>query len=118
MTRTDKDLGYVWDMCDAACQVVEFSVGKSFDDYAKDKMLRLAVERLLEIMGQAAKEVSQEFQLQYPDIPWIKIVGLRNVLAHEYGEVKNEKIYFVATRDILPLIDQLKSILKKNNELK
>ena len=80
-------------------------------------MLRLAVERLLEIMGQAAKEVSNEFQNEYSKIPWVKIIGLRNVLAHEYGEVKNEKVFFVATRDILPLLDQLKNILKENNEL-
>ena len=77
----------------------------------------MAVERLLEIIGQAAKEVSEEFKKRYPDVPWAKIIGLRNILAHEYGEIKDEKIYLVATRDILQLIDQLKSILKEHNEL-
>ena len=79
-------------------------------------MLRLAVERLLEIMGQAAKEVTTEFTGRYPDLPWLKIVGLRNVLAHEYGEIKDEKIYFVVTRDLPLLIEQLKHILEENNE--
>ena len=60
------------------------------------------------------KEVSLEFRQQYPDLPWMKIVGLRNILAHEYGEVKDEKIYLVVTRDIPLLIVQLKSILEKN----
>ena len=118
MSPEDKDLGYVWDMQEAACQIRDFSKGKSFEDYQQNKMLRLAVERLLEIIGQAAKEVSQGFTKRHPDMPWTKIVGLRNILAHEYGEVKDEKIYLVATRDILPLIDQLKRILKEKSELK
>ena len=115
MNPADRDLGYVWDMHEAACQVSEFARDKSYEDYCRNRMLRPAVERLLEIAGQAAKEVSQEFRERYPDVSWVKIVGLRNVLAHEYGEVKDEKVYLVATRDILPLIDQLKHILKENN---
>ena len=115
MTPADRDLGYVWDMHDAACQVSEFARGKPFEEYRQNKILRLAVERLLEIVGQAAREVSQEFKGRYQDLPWTKIIGLRNILAHEYGEVKDEKVYLVATRDILPLIDQLKQILKENN---
>ncbi|MBF0512163.1 MAG: DUF86 domain-containing protein [Candidatus Omnitrophica bacterium] len=114
MSPQDRDLGYIWDMYDAALQAVAFSGDKSFEDYHHNKMLRLAIERLLEIMGQAAKEVSSEFRHQYPDLPWAKIVGLRNVLAHEYGEVKDEKIYLVVSRDIPPLITQLKSILDKH----
>ena len=117
MTPADKDLGYVWDMHDAACQIKEFAQGKLFEDYRQNKMLRLAIERLLEIIGQAAKEVSGEFRDRHQKLPWAKIIGLRNVLAHEYGEVKDEKIYLVCAREILPLIDQLKQILKENNEL-
>ena len=118
MSPEDKDLGYVWDMHEAVCQILEFSKGKSFEDYHQNKMLRLAVERLLEIIGQAAREVSPDFTKRYLDVPWLKIIGLRNILAHEYGEVKDEKIYLVATRDIIPLVDQLKRILKEKKELK
>lgn len=115
MSPQDRDLGYVWDIHDAACRVWEFSEGKSFEDYRRNKMLRLAVERLLEIAGQAAKGVSGEFRERYAAVPWTKIIGLRNILAHEYGEIKDEKVYLVATKDILPLINQLKLILKENN---
>ena len=92
MSPKDRDLGCVWDMHDAARQALEFSEGRSFNDYCQNKMMRLAVERLLEIMGQAAKGVSSEFRERYSDVPWVKIIGLRNILAHEYGEVKDEKI--------------------------
>ena len=115
MSPGDKDLGYVWDMHDAASQAFIFSQGKSFEDYQRDKMLRLATERLIEIIGQAAKEISSEFREKYPHVPWIKIIGLRNILAHEYGEVKDEKIYLVAVRDIPFLVEQLKKILEENN---
>ena len=115
MSPEDKDLGYVWDMHDAASQAFIFSQGKLFEDYQRDKMLRLATERLIEIIGQAAKEISSEFREKYPHVPWIKIIGLRNILAHEYGEVKDEKIYLVAVRDIPFLVEQLKKILEENN---
>ena len=114
MSPQDRDLGYVWDMQDAACQILEFSKDKSLKEYHQNKMLRLAVERSLEIIGQAAKEVSEEFKKRYSSLPWSRIIGLRNILAHEYGEIKDEKICLVATRDILPLIEQLKQILKDN----
>ena len=118
ITPEDKNLGCVWDMHEAACQIRDFSQGKSFGDYQQNRMLRLAVERLLEIMGQAAREVSQDFIQRHSDVPWAKIVRLRNLLAHEYGEVKHEKVFLVATRDIFPLIDRLQRILQENNVLK
>lgn len=67
------------------------------------------------IVGQAAKAVSQEFKNRYAHMPWSRIIGLRNILAHEYGDVKDEKIYLVATKDILPLVEQLRQILEENN---
>lgn len=117
MSPDDKDLGYVWDMNEAAGRILEFAKDQSFENYQTNKMLPLAVERLLEIMGQEAKEVSADFKKRYPDVPWAKIIGLRNVLAHEYGEIKDEKVYLVATRDIAPLITQLQRILKEHHEL-
>lgn len=117
MSPDDRDLGYVWDMHDAACQVKDYSKGKSFEDYRQDKKLRLATERLLEIIGQAAKEISEKFKRRYPDVPWGKIIGLRNVLAHEYGEVKDEKVYLVAAKDVPVLIEELKKIMTEHGEL-
>ena len=58
-------------------QIKEFSK-KTFADYSENKMIRLAVERLLEIIGQAAKEISLDFRTQYPKIPWPQIIGLRS----------------------------------------
>jgi len=117
MSPEDRDLGYTWDMYDAACQVHDFSEGKSFKDYQQDKKLRWAVERLLEIIGQAAKEISENFKIRYSDVTWRKIIGLRNVLAHNYGDVKDEKVFLVVAKDVPVLMKQLRQILIEHNEL-
>jgi uncharacterized protein with HEPN domain len=63
----------------------------------EDRMLQLAVERGLEIIGEAARNVSLDFRLEHPQIPWKGIIGQRNVLAHEYGAIKLDLIWEVVT---------------------
>ena len=58
-------------------------------------MLRGAVERHLEIIGEAANRVSPDFQANHPEIPWRRIIAQRHVIAHEYGEIKHELIWKV-----------------------
>jgi len=54
-----------------------------FAQYMDDRKLQLAVERSLEIIGEAARRVSPVFRESHPEVPWRRIIGLRNVLAHE-----------------------------------
>ena len=68
------------------------------EDYARNRQLQYAVERALEIIGEAARRVSDSIAGAHPEIPWPQIIGQRNVLAHEYGEIKHERIWLVATR--------------------
>lgn len=63
------------------------------------------------IIGEAANHVSKEFQASHPEIEWAQIIGLRNVLAHEYGEVKMDKIYLAATSRIPELLEKLTLVL-------
>ena len=67
--------------------------------FVEMKTVRYAIERLLLIIGEAANHVSREFQGEHPNIEWAQIIGLRNILAHEYGEVKMDKIYLAATKN-------------------
>lgn len=53
-------------------------------------MLRSAVERKLEIIGEAAKNIRTDFKQRYADVAWHKAIGLRNILTHEYGAVRHE----------------------------
>src|SRR5688572_1535612 len=104
MSPEGADRAYLWDMLDAARQVVDFTRGLSFDAYVSDSMRRMAVERGLELLGEAARRVSAEFREGHAEIPWRDLIGLRNVLAHDYGEVDQDRLWQIATRDAANLI--------------
>ncbi|MFH1911946.1 MAG: HepT-like ribonuclease domain-containing protein [Pseudomonadota bacterium] len=70
MQPEGRDAAYLWDMLDAARAVREFVSSRTYDDYQKDRMLRGAVERHIEIIGEAANHVSDDFQKAHPNIPW------------------------------------------------
>lgn len=101
MRPEERDLAYLWDMLDAAHAILTFIERKNFEQYLQDRMLQLAVERGLEIIGEAAHNVSLDFRMNHPEIPWKGIIGQRNVLAHEYGAIKQDLIWEVIT-DYLP----------------
>ena len=105
------DPAYLWDMLDAARAISEFVTDRTFNDFQTDRMLRNAVERNMEIIGEAANRTSENFQKFRPEIPGRSIIGQRNILIHEYGEVKNERIWVVATERIPELIALLKPLL-------
>jgi uncharacterized protein with HEPN domain len=107
MRPESSDISYLWDMLDASMAIRQFLVGKTFDDYDTDRLLRGAVERHIEIIGEAARNVSPDFRAGHPQIPWSKIIAQRHVLAHEYGEIKHERIWSVATVHIPELIKLL-----------
>ncbi|MGC1275895.1 MAG: HepT-like ribonuclease domain-containing protein [Planctomycetaceae bacterium] len=97
MPPAKADTAYLWDMLDAARAVAEFVSGRTFADYEGSRLLRGAVERHVEIVGEAARHVSDVFREAHPLIPWRLIVAQRHVLAHDYGEIKHERIWRVAT---------------------
>lgn len=74
-------------------------------------MLQLAVERCVEIIGEAARNISAPFKGAHPEIPWRLIIAQRNVLAHEYGEVKQDRMWSLAQNHIPILVAQLEPLL-------
>jgi uncharacterized protein with HEPN domain len=106
-----KDAAYLWDMLDAARAIQKFVLSRSFEDYKSDRMLRGAVERHIEIIGEAANKLSRGFRAAHPEIPWQRIIAQRNVLAHEYGEVDDSLVRRVATTRISELISQIEPIV-------
>lgn len=116
MPPEKESLAFLWDMWDAAKAIQEFVTGKTFHHYQHDRMLRGAVERHLEIIGEAANRVSLAFQENHPEIPWRRIIAQRHVIAHEYGEIKHELIWKVATRHVSELIKYLEPLIPKSIE--
>jgi len=98
-------------MLDAARSATEFTRDKSLANFLGDRMLRFAVERAVEIIGEAANRVSQTFQQAHPEVPWRKIVGQRNVLAHEYGDVDPSMMWDLVRLHLPDLIQQLEGLI-------
>lgn len=97
MTRRDDQRAA--DILDAADQIAEIiELGR--DTWDKDRVRQLAVERLLEIIGEAANTLSEEFRLRHPDIPWRDIIGLRVVLAHHYHRVDPGQVWVIAATEV------------------
>jgi uncharacterized protein with HEPN domain len=105
MQPDERDPAYLWDMLEASRAVVDFTKGVTLEEFTaagQDKeIVRLAVERKLEILGEATRRVSSQFRGKHPEIPWKEIIGLRNVISHEYDKVNYEGIYRIV-RDRLP----------------
>jgi len=111
MPPDDRDAARLWDMLQYAREVVETAGTVTFDAYMKDKTLRMATERRIEIIGEAARNVSREFQAKHPDIPWQKIAAQRHVLAHEYGDIKQEVVFRVVKMHLPELIRMLEPLV-------
>lgn len=108
MQPDQRDTAYLWDMLDAAQTVEQLSSGFDFTQYSNDRRTQLAIERLLEIIGEAAGRVSTPFRNAHPEIQWRQIIGQRNVLIHEYGEIKQEQIWKAVRENVPQLIELLK----------
>jgi uncharacterized protein with HEPN domain len=111
MPPEGRDAAYLWDIVEAARTIRDFTRDVSLADYARDRKLQLAIERALEIVGEAARRLSDTFRAEHPEVPWPQLIAQRNVLAHEYGEIKKERIWLVATQRIPELIGILEPLL-------
>jgi uncharacterized protein with HEPN domain len=73
---------------------------------------KLSFVRLLEIIGEAARGMSDEFRAQYPELPWKKMVGMRDRLIHGYYDVDIDVVWKTATEDLPGLVAELEQILR------
>ena len=107
-----KDQALLLDMYDSAQAILDLIHDVNFNMFSQDRRTRRAVERELEIIGEAAKKVSVIFKEHTDHIPWRRIIGLRNILAHEYGEVQYEIIWKVVIDHIPELVNMLKPFVE------
>lgn len=99
-------------MLDFAQKAVRFCKGKSRADLDNDEMLAIATIHLIEVIGEASRNISESFQEKYPEIPWQPITGTRNRLAHGYIDIDLDIIWTIVSKDLPSLIRQLRRVLK------
>ena len=96
---------------DAAREAISFADDRSRTDLDTDRKLNLSLVRLLEIIGEAARGISEEFRDSHPDFPWNKMVGMRDRLIHGYFDVNLDVVWETVTQDLPSLTTQLEKIV-------
>jgi uncharacterized protein with HEPN domain len=99
-------------MLDAAREAIGFVQGRARTDLDSDRMLVLSLVKGIEIVGEAANQVSKATREQLPGIPWADIVGMRNRLIHAYFDINLEILWRTVQYDLPPLIAVLERVLK------
>jgi uncharacterized protein with HEPN domain len=98
-------------MLDAAVKAVELTKTRKRVDFDTDETLILATERLLEIIGEASKNISDNLKNTHPEIAWKEIAAFRNRLIHGYFDIDLDILWEIITKDLPPLVESLKEIL-------
>ena len=103
-------------MLDHAKEAVDLITGKDKAELQHNRVLELALTRLVEIVGEASARVSSETQAKYPSIPWPQVIGMRNRLIHGYDSVDLDVLWDTIEIDLPPLIAELGKILGETGE--
>lgn len=98
------------DIRDAARAAVRFAKGRSAEDVAKDELLVAALIQKITIIGEAAGRVSEARQAEMPELPWREMIGMRNLVTHDYWQVDPAILWRTVTGDIPKLLKQLDAI--------
>ena len=110
-----KDAIRLLHMRDYASEAVEMSTNVRREELDANRMLNLALVRLLEVIGEAAAKVTEETREANPDLPWSQMTGLRNRLIHGYDAVDFDILWDILKYDLPPLIQRLDEILHPQN---
>jgi uncharacterized protein with HEPN domain len=97
------DIERTADICDAARELAD-AVAVGHDEFVTTPLRVRAAERLLEIIGEASNQLSDEFRASHPDVPWSDVVALRVLLAHHYHRIDVEQVWTIATVSVPDLV--------------
>jgi len=98
---------------DAILEIVSYTTNISFEEFKSNSMIMFASIKQLEIIGEAANNITEHFQKIYNEIEWRTIIGLRNLLVHEYFGIDEEIVWGIIKKDIPKLQEEVKRILEQ-----
>ena len=94
---------YLEDILEAVEKINVYTQGQSLKTLLEDPLRTDALVFNLLVIGEAAGQIPKDFRLNYPDVPWRQIVGLRNVIAHQYFQIDLEIVWDVVENELEPL---------------
>lgn len=107
MREKPKDINRLSHIIEAIDNLFEFTQGISFDEYKGNKILRFAIIKNLEIIGEAAYLLTNEFKEKHPEVEWKVIIGMRHVLVHDYYQISDEMVWATIQTELLPLKEKV-----------
>lgn len=104
---------YLQDIWESILAIEEYTQNLTEAEFYSQRQVQDAVVRRLEVIGEAVKNLEEGFRNTYPQLPWQKIAGMRNIIAHEYFGIKLERVWDVAKKDLPYLKQQIHLIMEK-----
>lgn len=111
MREPSKDIIRLQHIQQAIKRIKRYTSDKNFNDFTSDDMLYYAVIKNIEIIGEAANMLTEDFRNRHPQTPWKMVMGMRNYIVHEYFQVDNNIVWDVITVDLPLLEEQILSYL-------
>ncbi len=108
------EIMYLQDITDCCEKILRFTKGLSLPDLVQDERTYDAVVRNLEVIGEAAKHISEKSRSRMPNIEWRKIAGMRDMLAHAYFGIDNDILWDVIRNKVPHLAEAVRAFLNKD----
>jgi uncharacterized protein with HEPN domain len=103
---------YIQDILESVANITEDTAGLSEKEFSQTRIVQQAVIRNIEIIGEAAQQLPDEFKTRYPTIPWRKSVAMRNKIIHEYFGLKLAVVWKTIQKDLPELKKELEQVVK------
>lgn len=113
----ERDEAYLLDILIAARKALRFVEGMTWEGFQQSELHQNAVMRPLEIIGEAARLVSQQTRQAHPEIPWEQMIGVRNRLIHEYFRVNLKTVWETVQNDLPRLIALMEPLVPPEDEV-
>ena len=105
------DLIYIGHMLDTCRKAISRTEGRTREQFDSDEDIQIILTHLIQVLGEAARQVSPVFQQAHPDIPWSKIIGMRNKVVHNYMSIDLDVVWGVAIVELKPLLVKLEKLV-------
>jgi uncharacterized protein with HEPN domain len=103
---------FLQDILDALAEIERFTVGVDVASFTANREKILAVVKLLEMVGEAVKQVPNDIRIRYPNIPWKSVAGMKDILVHEYWDIDVAVVWATVQESLPPLKITILDILE------